>query len=145
MGNSASQSRLTGYNVENGSNNSDALNQIRSQSIDLKIPLNIPGVTSSDSYLRMSQIDQENRKLKKKMKEKLKTKKNVQLDSETGKPGKKKSKLNEYDDDEGEDEQTPAVKVREYEMPEGAKIDSDDDKNMDANDPHRALDINLDE
>ena len=48
---------------------------IRSQSIDLKIPLSIPGVTSSDKYYRMTQIDYENNKLKKKMKNKVDKKK----------------------------------------------------------------------
>ena len=103
----------------------------RSQSIDLKIPLNIPGVTSSENYYRMNQIDIENKKLKKKMKIKENKKKN-------------KNTKNEDDEDEPEG---PLVKVLPNEMPEGVLDDSDDDmrKNRSLNDPHRALDINLDE
>ncbi len=138
LGNSSSQSKISGYNLDNTNGNSSAMNQLRSQSIDLKIPLSIPGVTSSDSYLRMSQIDQENRKLKKKMKEKLK--------SGDSKSKKKSKKYDIEDEDEDEEEnQGNGIKVREYEMPEGAIVDSDDDMNKDLNDPHRALDINLDE
>ena len=108
---------------------------MRSQSIDLKIPLSIPGVTSSDSYYRMSQIDNENKKLKKKMK----------LKAAAGKGGKKKKNVPLEDEDEEDD--LPVVKVLKNEMPEGAVDDSDDDdkKKKNSNDPHRALDINLDE
>lgn len=108
---------------------------IRSQSIDLKIPLSIPGVTSSDKYYRMTQIDYENNKLKKKMKNKV--------------DKKKKKKTNNDDDDnndEDDDFEMPTVKVLSNEMPDGVADDSgDDSKKMDINDPHRALDINLDE
>ena len=114
---------------------------IRTQSIDLKIPINIPGVTSSDSYLRMSQIDMENKKLKKKMKNKKgeKTKKSK---------SKKNNHNNNLDEDDDDDEENegPVVKVLANEMPEGAAEDSDDGKSKRPfNDPHRALDINLDE
>ena len=116
--------------------NSSAGESIRSQSIDLKIPLNIPGVTSSDSYLRMTQIDNENKKLKKKMKKKAK--------EEAGKKGKKKGKNSE--EEEEDESEGPVIKILSNEMPEGAVDDSDDEKKYkDANDPHRALDINLDE
>lgn len=106
-----------------------------SQSIDFKTALNIPGVTSSENFYRMSQIDIENKKLKKKMKAKDSKKKN--------KKGSKKDE--DLDDDEIDD--TPVVKVLQNEMPEGMKDDSDDDtnKNRSLNDPHRALDINLDD
>lgn len=108
---------------------------MRSQSIDLKIPLSIPGVTSSDSYYRMSQIDNENKKLKKKMK----------LKAAAGKGGKKKKNVPLEDEEEEDD--LPVVKVLKNEMPEGALDDSDDDdrKKKGVNDPHRALDIDLDE
>ena len=109
---------------------------MRSQSIDLKIPLSIPGVTSSDSYYRMSQIDNENKKLKKKMKLKA-----------AGKSGKSKKKNVPLEDDDEEEEDLPVVKVLKNEMPEGAVDDSDEDdkRKKNLNDPHRALDINLDE
>lgn len=105
---------------------------IRSQSIDLKVPISIPGVTSSDKYYRMSKIDDENKKLKKKMKSKKEN-------------GKKKVQNEEQEEDE--DEPKHVVKILDYEMPEGALNDSDEEKNKtnDPNDPHRALDINLDE
>ena len=119
----------------NGANNES----IRTQSIDLKIPINIPGVTSSDSYLRMSQIDMENKKLKKKMKNKK---------GEKSKKSKSKSKNNVYEEDEDDDDlEGPVVKVLSNEMPEGAAADDSDDgkSKRSINDPHRALDINLDE
>ncbi len=87
----------------------------------------------------MSQIDDENRKLKKKMKKKLESKK----DGDDKKKGKKKRAEIEEDDDE--DEEPPAVKVLDYEMPEGAANDSGNEEKRDKSDPHRALDINLDE
>jgi hypothetical protein len=89
----------------------------------------------------MSQIDDENRKLKKKMKKKLESKKNGDTDGK--KKGKKKVEVVDEDDDE--EEELPAVKVRDYEMPEGAAYDSGNEDKLDKNDPHRALDINLDE
>lgn len=108
-----------------------ASESIRSQSIDLKIPLSIPGVTSSEKYYRMTQIDYENKKLKKKMKNKIDRK-------------KQNKRLNEEEEDDDLDE--PVVKVLSNEMPEGVLDDSGDEaKKMDPNDPHRALDINLDE
>ena len=90
----------------------------------------------------MNQIDNENDKLKKKMKEKV-----------GGKKGRKKEKKSSKngDDNENEDEEegSKSIIIRGYEMPEGAR-DSDEEKkktkqNKDVNDPHRALDINLDE
>ncbi|CAF0737741.1 unnamed protein product [Brachionus calyciflorus] len=108
---------------------------IRSQSIDLKIPISIPGVTSSDSYYRMSKIDDENKKLKKKMK------------SKAGKDSKKKKSKNDVEEDDEDEENIPVVKILANEMPDGVNNDSDDDKNKfkDPKDPHRALDIDLDE
>lgn len=101
-----------------------------SKNVDLKMPLNILGITSSDSYYRMSKIDSENDKLKKKMK----NKKN------------KKSKDKEIVvDDEDEDEDRPKVAIIADEMPEGARLSDDEDKKFAANDPHRLLNINLDE
>ena len=129
----------TKTNAETNGNNSTE--SIRTQSIDLKIPLNIPGVSSSDSYLRMSQIDMENKKLKKKMKKKLGDK------SKSKKSKSKKNQIEEEDDEEDDDEKEgPVVKVLSNEMPEGALDDSGDEKKKrSVNDPHRALDINLDE
>lgn len=116
---------------------------VRSQSIDLKVPLSIPGVSSSDKYYRMSKIDDENKRLKKKMKKK-------QEQTKGGKGKSKKSSKNNQgnEDEEDEEEEEPvAVKVLANEMPEGVLDVSDDDssKKIDPKDPHRALDINLDE
>lgn len=116
---------------------SNSHDSIRSQSIDLKTALNIPGVTSSENYYRMNQIDIENKKLRKKMKAKDSKKKN--------KKGSK-SKDEEAEEDE---EEPPVVKVLDNEMPEGfVEGDSDDEASRrrgGKKDPHRALDINLDE
>lgn len=60
----------------------------------------------------------------------------------------KSKKSNNFDEDDEEDEENegPIVKVLANEMPEGAAEDSDDGKSKrPINDPHRALDINLDE
>lgn len=82
----------------------------------------------------MSKIDDENKKLKKKMKEK-----------KNGDKKKKKKGQIDYEEEE-EEEDAPVVKVLANEMPEGALDDSGDEKSKRSlNDPHRALDINLDE
>ena len=52
------------------SSNSKKNNEILNKNVVLNVPLNIPGVTSSESYYRMNKIDIENNKLKKKMKDK---------------------------------------------------------------------------
>jgi AP-3 complex subunit delta-1 len=125
-------------NFVGGGGSNPSINEIRSQSIDLKVPIIIPGVTSSDSYYRMTQIDMENKKLKKKMKNKLKN---------NDKKGKKNKNKNEADEEEDDEDDMPVVKVLANEMPEGAIEDSDEDERSKRalNDPHRALDINLDE
>lgn len=103
-----------------------------SKNVDVKIPLNILGITSSDSYYRMSMIDSENDKLKKKMKNK--------------KNKKSKEKSKELIEDEDEEDERPKVAITADEMPDGARLSDDDgSKKLDANDPHRLLDINLDE
>jgi hypothetical protein len=76
---------------------SSSHDSIKSQSIDLKQALNIPGVTSSENYYRMSQIDIENQKLRKKMKA-------------AKKKGKKSAKDRDGAEEEEEDSM-PVVKV----------------------------------
>lgn len=94
--------------------------------IDLAVPLTIPGLASSDNYLV------------KKSKKKQKTKK------------KRKSKK-EISSEEDIEEATEGVLTVEVnrgkgEMPEGAQdSDNDTEEKIDEDDPHRALDINLDE
>jgi AP-3 complex subunit delta-1 len=133
---SANVKKSESNNLINASSN----DQFQSQTIDLKTPLSIPVVASSDSYYRMSQIDNENKKLKKKMKKKLVESKKSKKDR------KSKQNVDEDEDDDNEDD-APVIKVLQNEMPEGAIDNSDDDEKhkRDKNDPHRALDINLDE
>ena len=76
---------------------SSSHDSIKSQSIDLKQALNIPGVTSSENYYLMSQIDIENQKLRKKMKA-------------AKKKGKKSAKDRDGAEEEEEDSM-PVVKV----------------------------------
>lgn len=114
---------------------------VRSMSIELKTPFSIPGVSSSEAFYRASKIDDENEKLKKKMRKKKQEKKS--------KKDKKKKEQEEEEagEEEEEEEKTPQVTVLENEMPEGAVEDDDEDakKKLDPKDPHRALDIDLDE
>lgn len=122
--------------------------EARSMSIDLKTPFSIPGVPSSDTFYRASKIDDENEKLKKKMRKKK---------QESGKKKGKKSKKGadaeeaaQNEEEEDEEDEGPRVKVLANEMPEGVVDVSDEEsssvkKKLDPKDPHRALDINLDE
>lgn len=120
--------------------------EARSMSIDLKTPFSIPGVPSSDTFYRASKIDDENEKLKKKMRKK----KQESGKKSKGKKGKKGAETEAaQDEDEEEEDEGPSVKVLTNEMPEGVVDVSDEEssvkKKLDPKDPHRALDINLDE
>ncbi|CAG0883727.1 unnamed protein product [Cyprideis torosa] len=104
-------------------------------SLDLNVPLKIPGLVSLDRYINMDGSEggaEESGRKKKKKK------------------GKKEKKKKRTEDDDDEDEHDhlddrPVVRT-EYEMPEGAVVaDEDEDDNRPTDDPHRALDINLDE
>ncbi|KAH6941758.1 hypothetical protein HPB50_023564 [Hyalomma asiaticum] len=106
--------------------------------IDLSVPLHIPGLISSDKYLNASRKEQDmadggdgGKKKKKKLKKsKDRRKKLPQLASES------------------EEEELPAplgVVNTSVEMPEGARLTDDDDDDRNADDPHRALDIDLEE
>ena len=122
--------------------------ELRSMSIDLKTPFSIPGVPSSETFYRASKIDDENEKLKKKMLKKKKEEKDGKKSKKKG--GKKKAAATAVEDEEEEEaeDEAPKVKVLENEMPEGVLDLSDDDekkKKLDPKDPHRALNINLDE
>ncbi|BET02225.1 AP-3 complex subunit [Nesidiocoris tenuis] len=102
--------------------------------IDLSVPLIIPGLSSSEKYLKKGS-DKEKKK-KKKRKDK----------------GKAKDETSDNDDEIASSKIVPVVKdVHVFsggEMPDGVDDSGDDGKSendFDMDDPHRALDINLDE
>ncbi|CAF4069496.1 unnamed protein product [Rotaria sp. Silwood2] len=117
----------------------------RSQAISSKgaIPANLQ-LSLADQLYRQAKIDEENRRLKKKSKS----------DSGSSKKGKKASKnsgLTTVDDND--DDLYPTIKVtRGGELPEGVTESGNEDNGNDEPvgknkkyDPHRALNINLDE
>ncbi|XP_035379249.1 AP-3 complex subunit delta-1 isoform X2 [Electrophorus electricus] len=101
--------------------------------IDLSVPLKVPGMPMSEQYLKLEEERRQKERADKKKKDKKKKKRE--------KRGKGKR------DDSGpesEEDITPAhqVDIVTEEMPENALPSDDDDK--DPNDPHKALDIDLD-
>ncbi|XP_062869312.1 AP-3 complex subunit delta-1 isoform X2 [Trichomycterus rosablanca] len=100
--------------------------------IDLSVPLKVPGMPMSDQYLKL----EEERRLKEKAEKKKKDKKNKKEKRGKGKRGDSGP--------ESEEDITPAhhVDIVTEEMPENALPSDDDEK--DPNDPHKALDIDLD-
>ncbi|XP_015922470.1 AP-3 complex subunit delta-1 isoform X1 [Parasteatoda tepidariorum] len=92
--------------------------------LDCKTPLNIPGLTSSENY-----HNNENKILNKKQR-KLKR--------------KKKSKNSKNVESEEDVSPLHVVNITEGEMPDGARS-SDDDDGGNPDDPHRALNIDLEE
>ncbi|XP_026053995.1 AP-3 complex subunit delta-1-like isoform X2 [Carassius auratus] len=100
--------------------------------IDLSVPLKVPGMPMSDQYLKLEEERQQKEKAERKKKEKKKKR-------------EKRGKGRKADSGpESEEDITPAqhVDIVTEEMPENALPSDDDDK--DPNDPHRALDIDLD-
>ncbi|KAL3868900.1 hypothetical protein ACJMK2_041656 [Sinanodonta woodiana] len=92
--------------------------------IDLSVPLHVPGIVSSDKYLKMAQSAEDGKKKKSKDK-------------------KKKKKKGQARESEDEEDVKPAHEVRTVEdMPEGAELSDKDEK--DENDPYSHLDVNLD-
>uniref|UniRef100_A0A8B9HNA2 AP-3 complex subunit delta-1 n=1 Tax=Astyanax mexicanus TaxID=7994 RepID=A0A8B9HNA2_ASTMX len=100
--------------------------------IDLSVPLKVPGLPMSDQYLKLEEERRQKEKADKKKKEKKKKRE---------KHGKGKRADS---GPESEEDITPAhhVDIVTEEMPENALPSDDDDK--DPNDPHKALDIDLD-
>lgn len=92
--------------------------------IDLSVPLQIPGLISSDRYLESS-----------KPRSKAKSKK--------VKKEKKKQKGDVHKSPSPELEAMHVVNTA-IEMPEGATASDNDDQTLSFDDPHRALDIDLD-
>ncbi|KAL0277639.1 UNVERIFIED_CONTAM: hypothetical protein PYX00_004861 [Menopon gallinae] len=105
------------------------LKDIPIHNIDLQVPLKIPGLASSDKYLEVKKGGKERKVSKKK------------------KSTKKSSKKAEKSSSEDENA-APLVIVNTDigEMPEGASLSDVENEVEDmSNDPHRALNINLDE
>ncbi|XP_035211943.1 AP-3 complex subunit delta-1-like isoform X2 [Stegodyphus dumicola] len=102
-----------------------AIDDIPVAQIDLSVPLHIPGLISSEKYLNIE--NGISKKKHRKVKRKKKSKK-VKLPPES------------------EEDIPPlhVVNIIEGEMPDGARVSADeDDRNVD--DPHRALNIDLEE
>uniref|UniRef100_A0A672K4Y8 AP-3 complex subunit delta-1 n=1 Tax=Sinocyclocheilus grahami TaxID=75366 RepID=A0A672K4Y8_SINGR len=100
--------------------------------IDLSVPLKVPGMPMSDQYLKLEEERRQKEKAERKKKEKKKKR-------------EKRGKERKADSGpESEEDITPAhqVDIVTEEMPENALPSDDDDK--DPNDPHKALDIDLD-
>uniref|UniRef100_A0A8C2JY25 AP-3 complex subunit delta-1 n=1 Tax=Cyprinus carpio TaxID=7962 RepID=A0A8C2JY25_CYPCA len=100
--------------------------------IDLSVPLKVPGMPTSDQYLKLEEERQQKEKAERKKKEKKKKR-------------EKRGKERKADSGpESEEDIRPAhqVDIVTEEMPENALPSDDDDK--DPNDPHKALDIDLD-
>lgn len=101
--------------------------------IDLSVPLKVPGLPMSDQYVKLEEERRQKERAEKKKKEKKKRKE------------KRSSRGRKHDSGpESEEDITPAhmVDIVTEEMPENALPSDDDDK--DPNDPHKALDIDLD-
>ncbi|KAM7287817.1 AP-3 complex subunit delta-1 isoform X2 [Ixodes scapularis] len=109
--------------------------------IDLSVPLHIPGLISSDKYLSASRKARE-----------------VADGEEGGDRRKKKKKRRRRKGEEEEEERRPppevpseeelpaeAVNTSLGEMPEGARLTDDEDDDRHKDDPHRALDIDLEQ
>ncbi|TNN59664.1 AP-3 complex subunit delta-1 [Liparis tanakae] len=101
--------------------------------IDLTVPLKVPGLPMSDQYVKLEEERRQKERVEKKKKEKKKRK------EKHGGRGRKHDS-----GPESEEDITPAhmVDIVTEEMPENALPSDDDDK--DPNDPHKALDIDLD-
>uniref|UniRef100_A0A4W5MVR4 AP-3 complex subunit delta n=1 Tax=Hucho hucho TaxID=62062 RepID=A0A4W5MVR4_9TELE len=99
--------------------------------IDLSVPLKVPGMPMSDQYVKQEEERREKNKADRKKKDKKKRReKGRQRRGDSG--------------PESEEDITPAhmVDIVTEEMPENALPSDDDDK--DPNDPHKALNIDLD-
>ncbi|KAM8875454.1 AP-3 complex subunit delta-1 isoform 2-T2 [Spinachia spinachia] len=101
--------------------------------IDLTVPLKVPGLPMSDQYVKLEEERRQKERVEKKKKDKKKRKE---------KGGGRRKKRDSGP--ESEEDITPAhmVDIVTEEMPENALPSDDDEK--DPNDPHKALDIDLD-
>ncbi|XP_075527426.1 adaptor-related protein complex 3, delta 1 subunit-like garnet isoform X2 [Dermacentor variabilis] len=121
----------------NGHLQGAALDDIPVTEIDLSVPLHIPGLISSDKYLNASRKERDVADGGKKKKKKLKK----------GKERRKKTSQLAVASESDEEELPGPLGVvnTSVEMPEGARLSDDDDDDRNADDPHRALDIDLEE
>lgn len=101
--------------------------------IDLSVPLKVPGLPLSDQYVRLEEERRHRQKLEKDKRKKRKKKEEKRGRRRHG------SLPTESDEDIAPAQQ---VDIVTEEMPENALPSDEDDK--DPNDPHRALDIDLD-
>ncbi|CAG7729876.1 unnamed protein product [Allacma fusca] len=111
--------------------------------LELNVPLRIPGLASSDKYLEEASKSSSKSSKSKKV-------------SGSKEKGKKKKKRKHGADDENEEEERKATKSispepepihvvsTAIEMPEGATLSDNEDSLLPENDPHRALNIDLD-
>ncbi|XP_073973896.1 adaptor-related protein complex 3, delta 1 subunit-like garnet [Rhodnius prolixus] len=112
--------------------------------IDLTVPLIIPGLASSDKYFKKTTDNTTKENMKKKKKKK-----------KSKKIGGSFSGNDDEGDNVGEEEEDGNMAAKEVviysgsgEMPDGAQDSGDDERFVDRrdnDDPHKALDINLDE
>jgi len=97
------------------------------EELDLAVPLKIPGLASSDNYLSLDQSTKKGRKNKKKKKG-------------------RKGEVTRCEEEEEDIAPLHIVNTDIGEMPEGAQVSDGEDLDSRPNDdPHKALDINLDE
>lgn len=111
----------------NGGGGYENVEAIPVAEIDLSVPLKVVGQKRSDKYLNMQQSGD-----KKKTKKKMKKRKHKTVSSS--------------DEEENDADTGPSLIVNQtFELPEGAKMSDDSDGGqMNVDDPHRALDIDLD-
>ncbi|CAN8010871.1 unnamed protein product, partial [Ixodes pacificus] len=109
--------------------------------IDLSVPLHIPGLISSDKYLSASRkarevADGEEGGDRRKKKKRRRRRKGEEEEEERRAPPEVPS-----------EEELPAEAVNTSlgEMPEGARLTDDEDDDRHKDDPHRALDIDLEQ
>lgn len=111
----------------------DNTNDIPIAAINLAIPLRVPGLSSSEKYLKQAKEQELERQSKRNKKSKKKAK---------SKDKKGKARKSDSEDD------IPVLHVvsTATDVPEGIQLsDNDNDIGTSQDDPHRQLDINLDE
>ncbi|ESN98976.1 hypothetical protein HELRODRAFT_107104 [Helobdella robusta] len=109
--------------------------------LDLPVALNVPGLASSDKYMKLAKQQEDDDNIKKK-------KKKTKIGKKKKHANKKRDENDEEDDDNGDDagiDKRTVVRTT-VEMPDGVELsDSDMKSSTPSNDPHKLLDINLDE
>ncbi|KPP61168.1 AP-3 complex subunit delta-1-like [Scleropages formosus] len=120
---------------QKGYQDSTGVEHIPVVQIDLSVPLKVPGMSTSDKYLKLEEERRQRERKERGKKEKKKKKKR-----------EKRSGMGRRHDSgpESEEDIAPAhmVDIVTEEMPENALSSDDDEK--DPNDPYRALDVDLD-